>query len=91
MPTIHLIIKGKVQGVFYRATAKKIADKLGVTGWIENSEDDNVEAMVTGTAEKLKEFTNWCEHGPEKADVDDVIVTEKTETFFNDFTVIRGN
>ena len=90
MPTIHLLIKGEVQGVFYRATAKKIADKLRVTGWIKNREDDDVEAMVTGSQQQLDEFTVWCRRGPEKAKVEDVLVTPENETSFNDFEVIRG-
>ena len=90
MPTTHLLIKGKVQGVFFRATAKKIADKLNVTGWIKNRKDDNVEAMVTGSQQQLEEFINWCKKGPEKAAVEDVIITNQQETSFNDFEVIRG-
>ena len=89
MATIHLLIKGKVQGVFFRATAKKIADKLNLTGWIKNREDDDVEAMVTGSQQQLEEFINWCKKGPEKAEVEDVIVTQEKETAFNDFEVIR--
>lgn len=90
MPTIHLLIKGEVQGVFFRVTAKKIADKFNVTGWIKNRKDDNVEAMVTGSQQQLEEFINWCKKGPEKAEVEDVIITKQQETSFNDFEVIRG-
>ena len=90
MPTIHLLIKGEVQGVFYRATAKKVAEKLVITGWIRNTEDGDVEAIVTGTEQQLNEFTKLCKLGPEKADVTDVIITEKNETPFTGFEVIRG-
>ncbi len=90
MPTIHLLIKGKVQGVFYRATAKKIADKIGVTGWIKNTKDDDVEAIAKGKQEQLKEFINWCKQGPAKAEVEDVIVTEQKEMSFIDFKIVRG-
>ena len=90
MPAIHLLIKGEVQGVFYRATAKKVADKLGLTGWIKNTKDGHVEAVVTGGQQQLDEFINWCKKGPEKAEVEDVIVTQEQETSFNDFEVIRG-
>jgi acylphosphatase len=89
MPTIHLLIKGKVQGVFYRATAKKIADKLKLTGWIKNTINDDVEATVTGGEEQLQQFINWCKKGPEKAKVEDVITTQETETPFNDFEIVR--
>lgn len=89
MPTIHLLIKGKVQGVFYRATAKKIGDKLKLTGWIKNTINDDVEATVTGGEEQLQQFINWCKKGPEKAKVEDVITTQETETPFNDFEIVR--
>jgi acylphosphatase len=89
MPTIHLLIKGKVQGVFYRTTAKKIADKLKLTGWIKNTINDDVEATVTGGEEQLQQFINWCKKGPEKAKVEDVITTQETETPFNDFEIVR--
>ena len=90
MPTIHLLIKGKVQGVFYRATAKKIADKLNVSGWIKNTDDGDVESIVSGDESNLQEFIKWCRQGPEKAKVEDVIVTPEEEKSFNSFEVIRG-
>lgn len=89
MPTYHLIIKGLVQGVFYRATAKKIADELSVTGWIKNTLDDNVEAMVTGNEEQLEQFISWCRKGPAKAKVTDVITTKNEEIKFSEFLVKR--
>jgi acylphosphatase len=90
MPTIHLLIRGEVQGVFFRATAKKTADKLNVTGWIKNTQQGDVEAIVTGDQQQLDEFISWCNKGPEKAEVEEVIVTYEEETFFTDFEVIRG-
>jgi acylphosphatase len=89
MPTIHLLIKGKVQGVFYRATAKKIADELNLTGWIKNTKDGNVEAAATGNEEQLKEFMNWCKQGPEHAKVEEVIIEQKPIIFFDTFEITR--
>lgn len=89
MPTCHLLIKGEVQGVFYRATAKKVADELGVTGWVKNTEGDDVEALVTGTEEQLNEFLAWCKKGPAMAKVTDVVASEQEETRFEDFSVRR--
>ncbi len=89
MPTMHLLIKGDVQGVFYRATAKKIADKLNLTGWIKNTKEGDVEAMITGKENQLEEFIEWCRNGPEKAGVEDVIVTQEKETSFDDFEIVR--
>jgi acylphosphatase len=90
MPAIHLQIKGEVQGVFYRATAKKVADRLKITGWVKNTAEGNVEAEVTGNDQQLNEFITWCKQGPEKARVTDVIITPGKETFFTEFEVIRG-
>jgi acylphosphatase len=89
MPTIHLLIKGNVQGVFYRATAKKVAENLKITGWIKNTNDGNVEAIVTGEEEKLEQFLNWCKTGPQNATVVKVITTQEKETHYNAFEIIR--
>lgn len=89
MPTVQLLIKGKVQGVFYRATARQIADRIGITGWIKNTREGNVEATVSGTEEQLKKFISWCKKGSEKAVVDEVVITEKEETLFDEFVVVH--
>lgn len=90
MPTIHLIIKGKVQGVFYRATAKEIAEEIGVTGWIKNTSEGNVELMATGTEEQLIYLIDWCKQGPPKSIVSDVMVTKKEkEEAFKGFQILR--
>lgn len=89
MPTVHLLIKGKVQGVFYRASAKEIADELGLKGWVKNTDEGNVEAVVSGDEEQLKNFVDWCWKGPRRADVKDVIVTKKEDIQFENFSVIR--
>lgn len=89
MPTVHLLIKGKVQGVFYRASAKEIADELGLKGWIKNTNEGYVEVLITGDEEQLKVFIEWCWKGPRRAEVEDVIVTRKEEIGFGNFSVIR--
>lgn len=87
MPTLHLSIKGKVQGVFYRASAKEIAEKLGITGWIKNTDEGDVEAVVTGSHPQLQAFVAWCKTGPKRANVTEVISTEVVEKTFKDFSV----
>jgi acylphosphatase len=89
MPTIHLVIIGQVQGVFYRATAKEIADKIGVKGWVKNTPAGNVEIRATGTEDELKQFVDWCRKGPRKAVVEDVKETAKEEEKFARFEIIR--
>ena len=89
MKTIRLIIKGKVQGVFYRATAKDIADQFGIKGWVRNLPNNNVEITATATEELLQKFIDWCKQGPPRAKVDDVIVEELNLEEFNGFRIIR--
>jgi len=89
MKTVRLTIKGKVQGVFYRATAKDVADLIGVKGWVKNLPNDNVEIAATATEEILQKFINWCKQGPPKAKVDDVNVEELELQEFNGFRIIR--
>lgn len=90
MPTIHLIIKGRVQGVFYRATAKEVAEAIGVAGWVRNAEDGNVVITATGTGEQLQELIAWCRQGPPKAVVTDVMISEKeNEETFKGFQIMR--
>ena len=89
MKTVRLTIKGQVQGVFYRATAKDVADLTGIKGWVKNLPDKNVEITATATEETLQKFINWCKKGPPKASVDEVIVEELKLAEFNGFRIIR--
>lgn len=89
MPTRFLCVRGKVQGVFYRATAKEKAVELGLTGWVKNTKEGNVEAIVTGTADQVEKFIAWCKQGPPRSIVAAVEVQEREETIFKNFTIIR--
>jgi acylphosphatase len=89
MKTVRLIIRGKVQGVFYRATAKDVADLIGVKGWVRNLPDKNVEITATAPEEILQKFIGWCKQGPTKATVDEVVIEELELQEFSNFKVIR--
>lgn len=89
MPTVHLIIKGRVQGVFFRATAKDVADEIGVKGWVKNTEEGNVEIMATATDKQLQKFMDWCKAGPRKAIVTDVVLTKMPDENFEEFKIVR--
>ncbi len=89
MPAIHLMIKGKVQGVFYRATAKKKAKELNITGWIKNNEDGDVEAVASGEESALQVFMNWCKQGPENAMVENVMIRKINNVNFDTFKINR--
>ena len=89
METVHLLIKGKVQGVFFRATAKKNAEKYKIKGWIRNTKDKNVEAMITGEPGMLEQFIEWCKKGPDEAKVEEVAILKQPEKEFRNFEIIR--
>jgi acylphosphatase len=88
MQTMRLVVKGKVQGVFYRASAKDKADELGVTGWVRNLPDRNVEITATATENILQQFIDWCKRGPAKAKVEEVVVEEIRPESFDGFRII---
>jgi len=71
----ELIITGRVQGVFYRASAQEEALRLGLTGEVRNLPDESVEAIVEGPRERVEAFIAWCRRGPPAARVADVRVT----------------
>ena len=90
MPTIHLLIKGIVQGVYYRASAKEQADRLHLTGWVRNTPEGYVEITATGEAAALDKFTTWCRQGPSRAIVTHLESTPRPETRFDNFAILRG-
>ena len=77
--TVHVKIIGKVQVVYFRASAKEKADSLQIVGWIKNMPNGNVELVAKGTEESIKEFIEWCHEGPRGAVVSKVEVTEEPE------------
>ncbi|TMA27228.1 MAG: acylphosphatase [Deltaproteobacteria bacterium] len=74
MSRADLLISGRVQGVFYRASAQQEALRLGLTGEIRNVPGGDVEAVVEGPKERIEEFIGWCRRGPPAAQVEDVRV-----------------
>ena len=89
MPSAHLIIKGKVQGVSYRFNARGVAQRLSLSGWIKNTPRGDVEAFATGPQEALQRFIDWCRQGPPGADVTDVLVHPAPEKSYPDFSIVR--
>ena len=89
MPAIHLLIRGKVQGVYYRASAKEMADTLGVKGWVRNTSEGDVEIVASGEPYQLRDFTEWCHRGPVAAKVKEVIITETDTPDCDGFAVLR--
>ena len=68
----HITVHGNVQGVFYRASARDQASRLGVNGWIQNNDDGTVEAVIEGPRDQVEAFIVWAADGPPRAEVQDV-------------------
>lgn len=73
---IHCLVSGTVQGVFFRASTKKEADKLGLSGWVRNLPDGRVEVLACGDRENVAHLQAWLQHGPKAATVTAVTVDE---------------
>jgi acylphosphatase len=70
----HVLVSGRVQGVFFRDSTAKAARSRGVAGWIRNLPDGRVEAFFEGSRDAVESMISWCKTGPRHADVDDVSV-----------------
>ena len=66
---VHIVVKGRVQGVWYRGSAQSRASELGLAGWARNCPDGTVEIHAEGNRENLDKFVEWCRKGPPAADV----------------------
>lgn len=72
MPATRFIVSGKVQGVFFRASTREQARKLGLSGHAINLDDGRVEVVAQGDVEAVEALAAWLRHGPPMARVDDV-------------------
>lgn len=73
--TRHLLVRGRVQGVYYRASTVEAATRLGVLGWVRNRRDGSVEAVLAGPAATVAEMIEACRRGPASARVEAVDAT----------------
>lgn len=80
---IHAIIKGQVQGVFFRAFVKKLASNIGATGWVKNNPDGTVEVVAEAEKTQLQELIDKCKQGNAWSRVD--IIDTKWEKATNEF------
>lgn len=74
MERVKIKVKGKVQGVFFRAHTQEKASRLGLTGWVRNTEDGGVETIAEGGRKALEDLVSWCREGPPAAVVKSVDV-----------------
>ena len=76
----HVIISGRVQGVYFRGNIKEKAQSMGIRGWARNLTNGNVEAVFEGETEDVRRMVSWCQEGPPAARVDDVKTEWATPT-----------
>jgi len=87
LKTLHFIVTGRVQGVFFRASCRHAASRYGITGWVRNLPDGRVEGMATGEPDPLDAFCKWLEHGPDLAQVSGVTVNDVAYCQYDSFEV----
>ncbi len=84
----HVVISGRVQGVFFRAETQSAAQRLGVSGWVRNRFDGTVEALFEGPEETVKKAVDWCWQGSPMSHVSNVSVQwEKYSGEFDNFSI----
>jgi acylphosphatase len=77
MKTQHLLIQGRVQGVWFRESMRREAERLGVTGWVRNTPDGSVEAVAQGSHEAVDALIAWARSGgPPMARVERITLTD---------------
>lgn len=89
MPAFSITVFGKVQGVWYRASTRKKALELGITGIVRNQSDGSVYIEAQGKAAQIQALIDWCKQGPTHAQVDDIIWNELPEKEFTAFSIVR--
>ncbi len=85
---MHVIVSGRVQGVFFRAYTRETARSLKLTGWVRNLPDGRVETVFEGKDTNVREMLEWCKKGPPHAIVNHVEAAEEPYTGeFRDFQI----
>lgn len=84
----RVVVRGLVQGVFFRDSCRREAERAGVTGWVRNEPDGSVAAVFEGPAPAVEHLVHWCHDGPPRARVERVEVTEAAPTGATTFAVI---
>ena len=75
-----MIIFGRVQGVWFRASTQQKAEQLGLTGWVRNTTDGCVEAIFEGEEQLVNQMIEWCNHGPPRSKVNNVDIKNQEPT-----------
>ena len=87
MKSVHLIVSGEVQGVFFRDSAKRKAQELGLNGYARNLSDGDVEIVAEGAEEKINELINFIKNNPGRSKVENIKIFDKTPENFKLFEI----
>jgi acylphosphatase len=82
-----VVVHGRVQGVFFRDTARRMAQSRRVGGWVRNAPDGSVEAVFEGHADAVEPMVSWCGQGPRGAAVERVEVTDEEPEGLTEFRI----
>lgn len=85
----HIIFKGHVQGIYFRAFVKENAEKLGINGWVRNLPDGSVEAAFEGDIELIKRLIEICKSQHPLANVTDVRIEWESPEGIKGFRILR--
>jgi acylphosphatase len=84
----HILVKGQVQGVFFRKNTKQVAEALNVDGWIKNTKEGNVEIFAQADKDAIEKLIAWCSQGPPRANVEDVEIKDAAiDKSINNFSI----
>ncbi len=86
---LNITVKGKVQGVFYRASTKAVADQLGIRGFVRNESNGDVYMEAEAEPTLIDMFLDWCKEGPERARVTSVDTTEGEVKNYRNFEAVK--
>lgn len=89
MKAIQITVYGRVQGVFFRASTKAVADQLGIKGFVKNQKDGTVLVHAEGDPLFMDDFVDWCKYGPDDANVEDTKVEDAEVKNYRNFEVLK--
>ena len=87
MVRTHVVVSGRVQGVFFRDSIRRLAEQRGVAGWVRNTWDGTVEAVFEGNRDEVDRLVEFCREGPSGARVENVDVSTEAPEALSGFRV----
>lgn len=84
---LHGRVSGLVQGVCFRAETRDMARRLGLTGWVRNTPDGDVELLIAGPVQAIEDMQRWLQKGPDMARVSEVNLQRCPDPGVSDFEI----